>query len=162
MLSFSRNLQPYLLKNNEKAYSEKSPVLGVIDHAYGQGCAALWVKTQLLTIDLIAGLKEPADMAALDKFSQLFVAKYGHIKLTEFLLFCARFSLGMYGRFYGCFDPIMIGNNFSKFLKERRDELDIIERKRNMAEHEKLMSVEVERDHQMPEELRKRLMGGGE
>ena len=32
-----------------------------------------------------------------------------YIKLTEFILFVARFKLGRYGKFYGYFDTITIG-----------------------------------------------------
>lgn len=160
MISFSRNIQPYLLANIEKAYSDKSPFIQDLDIIYGQGCSALWVKAQLLNIDLIANMKESADMSALDKFANLFIARYGTIKLTEFLLFCARVTLGQYGRFYGYFDPIIIGDMFKKFKRERVEELESIERKRNMLEMEQRMNVVVERNHKMPDELRERLMGG--
>ena len=92
---------------------------------YGDGSSVLWAKTQLLTIDFASATKESADENALNEFSNLFVRQYHYIKLTEFILFVARFKLGRYGKFYGYFDTITIGEAFRKFLKERSDELDI-------------------------------------
>ena len=83
-------------------------------------------------------------MSALEEFSKLFVAQYHYIKLTEFLSFVARFKLGRYGKFYGYFDTMTIGEAFHRFLKERSDELDTVIRRRKPPEGE----VKVERNHE--------------
>lgn len=123
---YSTSLQSMLLADTEKAYSEKSPTLSDLERMYGYGSSSLWVKTQLLTIDFASSTKEGADENALSEFSRLFVRQYHYIKLTEFILFVARFKLGRYGKFYGYFDTITVGEAFRKFLRERSDELDII------------------------------------
>lgn len=153
---YSSSLQPMLLADIEKAYSEKSPTLSDLERMYGQGSSALWVKTQLLTLDFASSLKEGGDMDSLAEFSGLFVHQYPHIKLTEFLLFIARFKLGRYGKFYGYFDTITIGEGFRKFLRERSEELDIIIRRRNNREMEAPQPT-VERNHQPPDDLRAKL-----
>ena len=65
-----------------------------LERMYGCDSSSLWVKTQLLTIDFASSTKESADLDALNEFSRLFVGQYHYIKLTEFLLFVARFKLG--------------------------------------------------------------------
>ncbi|MGN8992097.1 hypothetical protein SAMN05444376_3054 [Bacteroides clarus YIT 12056] len=153
--AYSTSLQPILLADLDKAYSEKSPTLSDLERMYGDGSSSLWAKTQLLTIDFASATKESADENALNEFSNLFVRQYHYIKLTEFILFVARFKLGRYGKFYGYFDTITIGEAFRKFLKDRSDELDIIIRNRNNRAQEQ--QAPVERNHQPPDDLRAKL-----
>lgn len=153
---YSTSLQPMLLSDIEKAYSEKSPTLSELERMYGYGSSALWVKTQLLTIDFATSTKEGADENALNEFSSLFVRQYHYTKLTEFILFIARFKLGRYGKFYGYFDTTAIGEAFRKFLRERSDELDVIIRKRNNREMEE-RQIDVERNHRPSDDLRVKL-----
>lgn len=153
--AYSTSLQPILLADLDKAYSEKSPTLSDLERMYGDGSSALWAKTQLLTIDFASATKESADENALNEFSNLFVRQYHYIKLTEFILFVARFKLGRYGKFYGYFDTITIGEAFRKFLKDRSDELDIIIRNHNNRTQEQ--QTPVERNHQPPDDLRAKL-----
>ena len=89
--AYSTSLQTIILSDMEKAYSEKSPTMSDLERMYGCDSSSLWVKTQLLTIDFASSMKESADIDALSEFSRLFVAQYHYIKLTEFLLFIARF-----------------------------------------------------------------------
>lgn len=137
--AYSTSLQPMLLADTEKAYSEKSPTLSDLERMYGYGSSSLWVKTQLLTIDFASSTKEGADENALNEFSGLFVGQYHYIKLTEFILFVAR-----------------VGEAFRKFLRERSDELDIIIRRRNNQALEE-QQAPVKRNHQPPDDLRVKL-----
>ena len=146
-----------LLSRPETVYSEKSPVISDIDRLYTAGASALWIKTQLATLDFASQTKESADMDALAEFSELFAAKYGHIKLTEFLTFIARFKLGHYGKFYGCFDTLTVGEAFRKFLRERDYELDKVIYKRSNEERERRQAEPVQRDHEPPEWLKTKL-----
>lgn len=109
-----------------------------------------------MTIDFASSTKEGADENALNEFSGLFVSQYHYIKLTEFILFVARFKLGRYGKFYGYFDTITVGEAFRKFLRERSDELDIIIRRRNNQALEE-QQAPVKRNHQPPDDLRAKL-----
>ena len=137
---YSTSLQSMLLADTEKAYSEKSPTLSDLERMYGYGSST----------------KEGADENALNEFSRLFVGQYHYIKLTEFILFVARFKLGRYGKFYGYFDTITVGEAFRKFLRERSDELDIIIRRRNNQALEE-QQAPVKRNHQPPDDLRVKL-----
>ena len=153
---YSSSLQGLLLDDMEKAYSEKSPTLSDIGRMYHPVAPALWVKTQLTALDLVTQTKEGANANALQEFSELFVRQYPYIKLTEFLLFIARFKMGRYGKFYGYFDTMTIGEAFRKFMRERGEETDVVIRSRMNRDRENATCT-VERNHVMPEDLAMRL-----
>lgn len=101
-------------------------------------------------IDFVSSTKEDADMNALIEFSNLFCRQYHGIKLTEFLLFVARFKLGQYGKFYGYFDMLTIGDAFKKFMRERSYEMELIERKRSNQRIDEIV-VDFEQYHVPPD-----------
>lgn len=125
---FSKDVQAVLLNNTEVAFFSDTPTIGLVSKTFGLDNAILWVKTQILTIDLYNGTSRDGDYDAIGEASNLFVREYGYIKLTEFLLFVARFKLGIYGKFYGSFDLITLGTSFKEFLKEKQKEIVSIER----------------------------------
>lgn len=155
--AFSTSLQSLLLSSPEKAYSDKSPAIGDLGRMYHPNAPAAWVKTQLLTLDFASQTKESADMDSLAEFSTLFAAQYPGIKLTEFLLFIARFKLGRYGKFYGYFDTLTIGEAFRKFLRERREEVDLLERKQFNQQREDRDKQPVKRDYVFSDYIRNKL-----
>lgn len=134
--AFNPSIGSVLLSNIEKTYSDKAPTLAVTSEVYGFDSAVWWVKTQVLSIDMYNATKQDGDDQAIIELSKLIVRGYPHIRLTEFSLFVARFKLGMYGKFYGAFDPITIGEAFNKFLYQRRHELERAERLRIQREIE--------------------------
>lgn len=119
---------------------------------YKPGASALWVKTQLTGIDFVSSTKKDADVDALEEFSNLFSRQYRSVKLTEFLSFVARFKLGQYGKFYGYFDMLTIGEAFKKFMRERDYEIDSIERRKNNQKRDAPIAA-VERDHVPPDDI---------
>ena len=155
--AFSTSLQGLLLSSPEKAYSDKSPAIGDLGRMYHPNAPAAWVKTQLLTLDFASQTKESADQSALTEFSTLFAAQYPGIKLTEFLLFIARFKLGRYGKFYGYFDTLTVGEAFRKFLRERAAEMDVLERTRLTQKREDRDRQPVKRDYVFSDFIRKKL-----
>lgn len=154
--AYSTSLQSLVLSDLDKAYSDKCPLISDIERMYGAGSSALWVKTQLLTLDFASSVKEGADVDALVEFSQLFARMYHYIKLTEFLLFVARFKLGRYGKFYGYFDTITIGEAFRKYLRDRDYEMDAVIRRRNNRRFEE-HQADVERGHVPPADIQAKL-----
>lgn len=121
--AYSSSLSLILLDDLRKAYSDKSPTFTDINSIYGVDTASLWVETQITGLDFTSNTKESGDANAIEEFSTLFVRHYRWVKITEFLLFIARYKLGIYGKFYGYFDVISIGDAFKKFLKDRILEL---------------------------------------
>lgn len=135
-MAFNPRIGALLLSDVDKAYSPKSPSFAMVSQAYGFDAAVFWVKTEMLDIDLFNATKRDADENAIIELAKLFVRKYPYIRLTEFMLFVARFKLGMYGKFYGAFDPITIGEAFRKFLTQRGHEKEKAERARVQMEIE--------------------------
>lgn len=130
-VAFSPNIQGLLMENVNKSYSDKSPTIGDLSELYGYDAAILWLKTQILSLDFVSSTKQDADDNAVIEFCKLFVRRYKYIRLTEFILFIGRFKVGQYGRFYGYFDALTIGDAFrNKFLRERSYEDERAERAR--------------------------------
>lgn len=129
---FNQDVQIALLNNTEIAYLSEAPTIGLVSEVFGSDNASLWVKTQILTIDFYNGTSKVGDYDAIGEASRLFVREYGYIKLTEFLLFVARFKLGIYGKFYGSFDLITLGKAFKEFLRDKQKEILNIERAKTL------------------------------
>lgn len=129
--AFNPTVGALLLSNIEKVYSDKAPTLAVMSELYGIDSAVWWVKTQVLSVDMYSATKKDGDENDIIELSKLIVRGYPHIRMTEFALFVARFKLGLYGKFYGAFDPITFGEAFKKFLYQRGHEFERAERARN-------------------------------
>lgn len=127
---FNPDVQCRLLNNLEIAYFSNTPTIGLVSETFGWDSAFIWMKTQITTIDFYNGTVKDGDYDSIGEAAMLFVRQYGYIKLTEFMLFVARFKLGLYGKFYGSFDPIALGECFKLFLRHREKEIFEIERKR--------------------------------
>lgn len=134
--AFNPDIQSALLCNVGKAYYSETPTIGVVAEAYGIDACLFWIKTQILSIDFYAGQKKDADESALNELVRLIARKYKILKLTEFALFVARFKSGDYGRFYGSFDPMFVGESIRKFEKERYSETDKFIREQEQREIE--------------------------
>lgn len=131
--------------NTEKAYNSDTPTLLLVSEAYGREKAIKWIEIQLNSLDLYTQVKNDLDEAARNEMANLILSHYGFLKLPEFMLFIARFKLGIYGRFYGSFDPLVLCESLKKFRVDRNAEL---ERLRILNEQRK---AEQERDIQIPE-----------
>lgn len=139
--AFNPSIGTLLLSDVEKAYSDKAPTLAVVSQVYGIDSAVWWVKTQIMSVDMYNSTKRDGDENDIIELSKLIVRGYPHVRLTEFALFVARFKLGLYGKFYGAFDPIAVGESFGKFLYQRRHEFERAERMRIQREIEESRAI---------------------
>lgn len=139
--AFNPSIGALLLSNIEKVYSDKAPTFAVVSEVYGIDSAVWWVKTQVMSIDVYNTTKQDADEKDVIELSKLIVRGYPHIRLTEFALFVARFKLGLYGKFYGAFDPLTVSEAFGKFLYQRRHEFERAERMRIQREIEESRAI---------------------
>lgn len=121
----------------EDAYFSDTPTFAVYAEAFGLDNLIHWIKAQLLALDFFTELKIGADINSLQSAAEMFARNYGGLKITEFLLFMARFKLGYYGKMYGYYDPIAIGEALRTFLKQRAAEVARIESERANKEREK-------------------------
>ena len=113
------------------AYLSDTPTIGLLAEVYGWDNAVFWLKMQIASLDRYNGSTKECDLAVIGEVALLFARRYARVKLTEFMLFIGRFKLGIYGKFYGVFDPISLGEAFKLFLRHREKEIAEIERTRN-------------------------------
>lgn len=80
--------------------------------------------------------REKGNADGIHVFSEAFAAQVKGFKLSELMLFFARYKAGRYDNSYASFDARRIGNAFFKeFVNERNAELDRINRN---AEQERI------------------------
>lgn len=119
----------YAAQNPRKAYLAACPTLEEYEAAYGPGEAANWIDVQ---VSALYGASPKADNAASDGigiFANTFAAEARMYKLSELMLFFARYKAGAYDGSYAAFDTRRIGNAFFReFLPQRARELAAIER----------------------------------
>ena len=118
----------YTLSNPDKAYAASCPTLAAYDRLYGEGCAEDWVCTQITVLFAASSSREKGLADGIRLFSSAFAAEVRQYKLSELMLFFARYKSGKYDNSYASFDAKRIGNAFFKeFLKERVHEIDRVQ-----------------------------------
>ena len=140
----------YTAQHPAKAYAAPCPTLGGMDALYGEGAAANWIDIQ---VSALFGASSKADKALADSigiFADTFAAEVRTYKLSELMLFFARYKAGMYDNSYATFDTRRIGNAFFReFVPQRAQELAALERKQ--ATENYLRSRELPFGYTVPE-----------
>ena len=119
----------YTLSNPDKAYAASCPTLAAYDRLYGEGCAEDWVCMQITVLFAASSSREKGLADGIRLFSSAFAAEVRQYKLSELMLFFARYKSGKYDNSYASFDA-------KEFLKERVHEIDRVERARVQQEIE--------------------------
>ena len=139
----------YTANNPERAYTALCPLLGDMDAIYGPGTSANWIDIQ---VSALFGASSKADRALADSigiFADTFAAEVRVYKLSELMLFFARYKSGMYDNSYATFDTCRIGNAFFKeFVPQRTQELAKLEQK--MSTEAYLKSRELPEGYTVP------------
>jgi hypothetical protein len=113
------------------------PTLVAYEQIYGEGVSADWIRIQVLTLFGASNCKDAGVADGIKLFSQSFAQEVKTYKLSELMLFFARYKAGKYDNSYASFDARRIGNAFfNEFRKERNNELDKINRERMQKEIE--------------------------
>lgn len=115
----------YVSHNWEKAYTAECPSLGAVASELGADVASLWIEAQITALYGSSSNKEKGIVDGIHFFAISFTGYVLNFKLTEIMLFFARYKAGKYNNSYATFDTQKIGNAFFKeFLPERNYELD--------------------------------------
>ena len=115
----------YAASNPEKAYMADCPTLLQLDALYGGGTSAYWVDTQVSAMFGSSSSREKGVVDGIGIFCQSFSSQISGFKMSEVMLFFARYKAGRYDNSYGAFDSRRIGNAFFKeFVPERNKELE--------------------------------------
>lgn len=72
-----------------------------------------------------------------EEIARIIISGYGDFKLTEFMVFLQRFKQGLYGTFYGVFDPMVITRSLREFRADREKLLRFYEDKKRQEEKER-------------------------
>lgn len=136
-MSYSPNNWAYTVASPEKAYTANCPTLLLYDRLYGENSSYRWIKIQVLALFGSSSNKEKGVADGISIFTSSFAAQLGGYKLSELMLFFARYKAGRYDNSYSSFDSRRIGNAFFKeFIPERNMELDKINREKVQQEIE--------------------------
>ena len=123
--------------NVEKAYTSETPCLAHIEQMHGSDTMVHWIKGQILALFGSSSSDDKGMADGLSLFAQSFAMQVRGFKLTELMLFFARYKSGKYDNSYIKFDARRIGNAFFKeFLPERNMELNRINSKKIQDEIE--------------------------
>lgn len=119
----------HVIANPDKAYTSDTPTMNDCFDAFGEPEAALWINAQITALYGTSSNRDSGVVDGISIFSHSFAAEVRRFKLTELMLFFARYKAGKYDNSYASFDARRIGNAFFKeFLPERNRELDRITR----------------------------------
>lgn len=100
-----------------------SPMLGAVSEAYkGESpydVAVSWMKGQMVAASAFINVSQKMNEWQLVSLCRQMLEENPEIKMSEFILFCARLRSGHYGRFYGTINPMDILMAYAKFKDER-------------------------------------------
>lgn len=115
--------------NPDRAYLADCPTLLHYDKTYGEGVGASWIYGQVLALFGASSCKDEGMAKGIWLFAESFANEAKGYKLSELMLFFARYHAGKYDGSYTSFDTKRIGNCFfNHFVKERNFELEKIHR----------------------------------
>ncbi|MBR1526871.1 MAG: hypothetical protein IJ640_09485 [Prevotella sp.] len=140
LTTFNPELQRRICGNVEECYFGDYPTLSTLKAGYGQNAATAWIIPQLYNLSEYCGCKEKLQGTPLEDCASVIATDFYYLKVSELMLFFHRFKSGLYGRFYGSIDPLIITTSLRAFLKERMyayDKREQEERERKRAEDAK-------------------------
>lgn len=113
------------------------PTLFDYGNIYGFDYPSDWIYLQVLALYGSSNNREQGVADGIKLFAQSFAQEVKTFKLSELMLFFARYKAGKYDNSYASFDAKRIGNAFfTEFVKERNRELDRIHREQTQTEIE--------------------------
>lgn len=116
---YNPSMQVKYCRDVDRVFFGKAPKLRILAEAYGQHTAESWLTIQLNDLSEFAGCKGKLSKRQYEELAKMILETYPHYNLAEFMLFCHRFKLCRYGRFYGVVDPMVILQSLDKFNEER-------------------------------------------
>lgn len=117
----------YAINNVEKAYKAECPTIFDYSEKFGFEYAAMWIRSQVMALYGSSSNREKGIADGIKLFCDSFTAQVKGFKLSELMLFFARYKAGRYDNSFASFDARRIGNAFFKeFLPERNRELDVL------------------------------------
>ena len=135
LLTVTPSQQSELYKDIPNCYFGEYPTLMELNKYYTAKTAQAWLIPQLLDLSEYCGVKEKFTTNQLNQCSDIIAKDYAYLKVSEIMLFFARFKRCYYGRLYGSVDPLVIIEALKKFCHER---IMAYYEKNNMEEEKKV------------------------
>ncbi len=116
-----------------ECYFGDYPTLSTLKAGYGANAPAMWLIPQLFNLSEYCGCRDKLQESQLKDCANVIAMDFHFLKVSELMLFFHRFKSGVYGRFYGSIDPLIITTSLRTFLGERAAVYD----RREQEEREK-------------------------
>lgn len=129
MITFNKQIQPKTAENAERAYLGTAPTLRSVKEAYSPDVLVTWLMAQLEDMNDFINVNQKLNLEQMEETARIIGSEYYYLKVTEIHLFLYRLKIGRYGLFYGSIDPLRIMVCLNSFLEERRNEINVLERK---------------------------------
>jgi hypothetical protein len=127
----------YVALSPRKAYGADVPSLVNTNKVYGPGVAQHWLQTQITGLFLLSPSSDAKAAERAGAFAEVFYPEVRAFKLSELMLFFARYAAGKYDKSFTLFSPHRIGNAFfTEFLPDRKQELQAFEHDKEEANRE--------------------------
>lgn len=144
LLSFNPDAQIACVEHEDRCFIGMAPTLHEIRLTYGGLTSEMWLEIQLRDLSEFAGCREKMSEVQIERTAQTIILHFGFLKITELMVFFQQFKAGMYGKFYGVVDGLVITEALQGFMKFRADKLRSIETARQ-KEAERIRTQERER-----------------
>lgn len=118
MATFNPQMQIAVARDTDSAYFGPAPTLGLLARTYGENTPVMWLLPQIYDLCEYAGVKKMDDWQA-EQLATIIACGYGHLKVSELLLFFFKFKAGRYGRFFGVADPMIVTAALADFARDR-------------------------------------------
>lgn len=117
--TFNPDMQGRYVAHLERCFFGSAPTLQAVDNAYGTGVSQAWLVVQLYNLSEYCGCREKLTEMQLRELASVMRQQYSFLKVTEFMVFFQQFKAGVFGRFYGSVDPMVITEAVRTFMAHR-------------------------------------------
>ncbi len=151
--AYNKDRQADFCKDIDRCYQGTAPRIGEIAEVYGSFVAESWLAMQLQNLAEFSSVKKPEDSIEIyDELAKILLQNYPRFKVTEFMVFFQEFKSGLYGEFYGVFDPLVVTRSLRQFERNRKAYFARIEREQEQKRRKQEWE-ERERNKATPEEI---------
>lgn len=126
-MAFNPSQQVLFARHKEKCLMGQCPTLVDIRRIWGNQCSETWIEIQLRDLAEYSGAREKPNILQLEEAARMICEEFYYLKLSELMLFFARYKTGHYGKFYGSVDLMAITEALQEFKLWRFDEINRIE-----------------------------------
>ena len=129
LLTFNPSKQSdYFNRGVLKCFSGAAPSLTRTKVTYGLDVAKLWLNIQLTDLSVFTAIQEKPTADQINMISDVIIANFGYLKVTELMVFFLKFKAGEYGKFFGVIDGLVITEALHKFMDFRKQMIEKAER----------------------------------